>query len=146
MLKHVGREYLKMKNKRFSYMKLFHLVWWNAFEKTEITDFNFDLAVLTVISPPYIWFTLHRISLPWACIKQTRGLLSLATSIIRSDFLSSDWSRGVTLPYWGSETPSNQIQTSVPSREESSGTVSAFSHCNLTVWETGPTNNASCTL
>lgn len=39
------------------------------------------------------------ITLPWACIKQTRGLLPLATAITRPDGVSSDWPRGVTLPY-----------------------------------------------
>ncbi len=82
----------------------------------------------------------RRITLPWACIKQTRGLLPLAAASIRLAFLSSDWSRGVTLPYWAPEPTSNQIQTSVPSREESGGGASAFS--TVTLLYEGQTNNA----
>lgn len=77
----------------------------------------------------------RRIALSWACIKQTRGLRSLATAVIRPHFLSSE---AVTLPHWGPEPTTNQIQTSVPSREESSSIVSALFHCNITVWETTP--------
>lgn len=82
----------------------------------------------------------RRITLPWACIKQTRGLLPLAAASIGPGSLSSDWPRGVTLPYWGPEPTSNQIQTSVPSREESGGSASAFS--TVTLLYERQTNNA----
>lgn len=54
----------------------------------------------------------------------------------------ADWPRWATLPRWGSTPPSNQIQTSVPSREETSGSLSSAYHSNVSTLETAPANNA----
>lgn len=50
-------------------------------------------------------------------------------------FLTSDWPKWSRCLGWVSEPWTNQIQTSVPSREENRGGVSAFVHCNLTAPE-----------